>query len=466
MQVYNYLAQKVNGNIQIHTTGCELCISDACKFASTINPDEKAIVFGTCSFIEDRERENEIILRLLKKAYPDHKVYVIGCDVDYKSEKFTEVADVLLKNKEVREIINCRESNEMVITENDMDSCIYVKVQDGCSHKCTFCIINQLRNEPYSVPYDIIVDDVKKQMAEKGTTKIALAGTELTTYYDKEKGYHLTDMLEHLIQDVPEIERIIMNAFDPQPKETENMIRLVAKYPKIFVPHMLLATQSGCDTILKAMGRRHNVERLRYLHKVADECGVTLGWDVIVGFPGETEELFMETYNLMKELHPFSQTLFMYSAREGTPAASMPDQVPEEIKAERLKRITELKYENACKYKDSFKNYVDYTEEELFFNQCTNNKLNAIKILQDENGEEMYLDMFDDDAVVKFILNPPENTVVHVKFDTEREIESGIMINLFKHLAQRVPLVVHIPKDFDYDVKFFEKCYQCIIKVD
>ena len=460
------MVQRVNGNIQVHTTGCELCVYDACKFASTLNPDEKAIVFNTCSFVEDREIENRMISRLLRKAYPDHKMYIIGCDVNYHKDYFDGIADVLMTNEEVREIIESRDIKDVVVNENDIDPCIYIKVQDGCSHKCTFCIINQLRSHPYSVPYDTIVKDIKAQMKEKGCDKIALAGTELTTYYDKEKGYHLSDMIEHLIQDVPGIKRIIMNAFDPQPVETEKMIRLVGKYPKIFIPHVILAAQSGSDTILKAMGRRHNVERLRYLHKVADECGVTLGWDVIVGFPGETEELFMETYNLMKELHPFSQTLFQYSRRTGTPAASMPNQVPEEVKAERLHRIYALKYENAVKYSEAFKNYVAYTEEESTFNQSTYNKMKAIEYLLNEDGQEVYLDIFDEDAVVNFLKEPHDKTILHINFDMNRFAESGIMVNFIKQMFKGLPFVVHVPKTFNEDISLFEKYYQCIVKVD
>ena len=103
------MVQRVNGNIQVHTTGCELCVYDACKFASTLNPDEKAIVFNTCSFVEDREIENLMISRLLRKAYPDHKMYIIGCDVNYHKDYFDGIADVLMTNEEVREIIESRD---------------------------------------------------------------------------------------------------------------------------------------------------------------------------------------------------------------------------------------------------------------------------------------------------------------------------------------------------------------------
>lgn len=463
MLLYDFSFYKINNNISIYTTGCELCIYDACKFAGTLDLSEKAIVFNTCSFIKDREIENKLLLNILKKVYPDRKLYVLGCDVDYQRDYYDKIADVTHTNMELRDIIAKNSVVNMTINEHDKHPSIYVKIQDGCHNRCTYCIIHKLRGTPMSVPYDTIVEEVKTQMKLKGYDKVVLGGTEFTTYYDSKYNYTFTQMLEHLIHDVKGIKRIVLNGFDPHHEETEKIIRLVGKYPEVFVPHVILSTQSACDTILKAMGRRHNVDRLRYLHQVAEECGVSLGWDIIVGFPGETEELFMETYRNMQELHPFSRTLFSYSPREGTPAFKFPNQIPEEVKAERVRRLQELRYTNSLKYNSQYNNYNEYIENDGTINQCKENKRKALEILSN-GGKETYLDIFNTEEIVDFLKELHYNEIVHVNYDTNRELESGIIINLIKQLYKGLPLIVHVPSDFKENPDIFEKCYQCIIR--
>lgn len=473
MRLFNYTPQMLGDNIQIHTIGCEASMSDAYNFACTLPKDEKAIVFNTCSFIEDRSIESQMLTRVLHKAYPDHKMYVLGCDVNLNKPKF-EQDMTLCTNEDVTKQICHREILENVKVKSHLDNAslheedpsINIKVQDGCSHRCTYCIINQLRNKPYSVPYNELVDLIKEQIkARPHYKKVVLCGTEIATYYDETTGYKLSDVLKHLIQDIPSIRRIVLTAIDPATKESEEIIKVIGSNERYFVPYILIGAQCGSDTILRAMKRRHNVERLRYIHKLAKEYGVTVGWDMIIGFPGETDELFNETVELMKELKPLTHNIFMYSDREGTPASKFPNKVP---KATLLKRDTFVHNLMCQYYKEApSKAYDEYYDSTGKDKQINFNRQEALKMLT-ENEDEIFLDLLNEDDVAKFIKAPPENTIVHVRYDMERDVECEIMIYFLTGYVRGVPIVLHVPREFvdRYNVKEFEEVFLCIVVVD
>ena len=269
-ELNDYIGYNLNKYIQVHTTGCILCISDALKFAGKLNQMEKAIVFNTCSFIENREIENKTLLNILRKAYPDYKLYILGCDVNYQKDYYAKIGDVVLTNEEVRNIIK-GDYEYKPVKDNTRDQTIYIKIQDGCYYDCTYCIIHKLRGQPFSIPYDEILSTIKRQIKETNCTNIVLGATEFTNYYDTKYDFTITKMLQQLIKDCPEITSISFSEFDPGHKETENMIKLIGKYPDIFNHHLILGVQSASNTILKRMKRRHTVERLKYLHNLAEE---------------------------------------------------------------------------------------------------------------------------------------------------------------------------------------------------
>ena len=470
MRLFNYNCQMLGDNIQIHTIGCEASMSDAYNFACTLPQDQKAIVFSTCSFIEDRSIESVMLTRILMKAYPDYKMYIIGCDVNLDKNKY-DYCDNVYRNEDVAQIIKNRKILEDVRIKGVIPDCtenpiINIKVQDGCNFRCTYCIINKLRNKPYSVPYNELVRLIKEQIKTRPNYHtVVLSGTEVTSYYDEETGYHMSDVLRHLIKDIPEVKRITLSAIDPQPKEAEEIIKVVSSSDK-FIKYILLGVQSGSDVILKLMKRRHNVNRVRQLHKLAKDLGVTLGWDIIIGFPGETEELFMETYNLMAELQPFTQNIFMYSDREGTEATQMNNKVPKDVQIHRDRMVHELmfKYSQENSYFNSFSEYAD---EAVRHEQTDVNRQRALEIMLEDETEH-WLDIFDEDAVASFIKERPENTIIHIKYDMERDVESEIIIDFFKYFMRGIPLIVHVPEEFTrkYNVKDFENKFHCIIKVD
>lgn len=459
MRIFNYLYQHINDNIQIHTNGCDICIYDARKFANTLPKDEKAIVYNTCSVFGIREIENKLLINLLKTTYPDYKLYILGCDVNNHPENYNQYENTYT-NEDIKNVIEVDNIDDSVKTNEEL---IYVKIQDGCPHKCSFCIINQLRSNPYSVPYKRIVQTIRQQIVGVNNPRIELAGTELTTYYDEESGYNLVDALHHLLEDIPEIGRITMTSIDPQPKVTEDLIKLVGTHKDKFVPYLLLAVQSGSDKILKLMNRRHNVERIRELHKIAEDYGVSLGWDIIVGFPDESEEDFEKTYDLMMELKPLTQTIFMYSPREGTPAAIMDNQIPQEIKQERLDKLRKAVKSYSCKETYGFNPYAEYTEELEKYSPCEVNKKKLYNLMTNDHAIDYDVDLMDVNSIAYALKNADDLTTIYVDFIPEKALECEIYINFFKEFIPGIPIVVSFPKDYEIDFNEFEKVYHCIV---
>lgn len=455
MHIFNYLYQHINDNIQIHTNGCDICIYDARKFANTLPKDEKAIVYNTCSVFGIRELENKLILELLQKTYPDYKLYVLGCDVNNNPENYQKY-DNVYPNEEVQKTIEKDNIEDSVQTNEPL---IYIKVQDGCPHNCSFCIINKLRSNPYSVPYKRIVETVTQQVT--AGSRVEIAGTELTTYFDKETGYNLVDMLSHLIEDVPNIGRITLTSVDPHPQLTRDLIKLVGLHRDKFVPHLTLAVQSGSDKILKLMNRRHTVAEVKELHELADFYKVSLGWDIIVGFPGETELDFLDTYCLMSKLQPLTQTIFAFSPRKGTPAYDMPDQVPDEEKECRLNLLKTMMKEYVTKDK-GFDSYAEYTEELTRYEQLSYIKRKILQMSCYEIIKERDVDLNNVDSIVEAIKTADKFTVLKMKFIPEKAIECEIYINFLKEFIPDVPVMVIMPKDYEENLNEFEKVYHCV----
>ena len=472
MRLFNHNCQMLGDNIQIHSIGCEASMSDTYNFACTLPLDKKAIVFGTCSFIEDRSMESIMLTDILHRAYPDHDLYIIGCDVNNHKEVFNAFPNVYT-NEEVKVRISDRKIISGIkikgLTDEIEDRIIMIKVQDGCQFKCSYCIINKLRNKPYSVPYKEIVNLIKEQIEMKPNySKIVLCGTEISSYKDEETGYTIANVLRNLVQDVPEAKRITLSAVDPHPKETLEMLDIIAENKDKYIPYLLLGVQSGSDTILKAMKRRHNVEEIRAIHSKAKKLGITLGWDIIVGFPGETNKLFNETYDLMKELQPFTQNIFIYSDREGTVASTMNNKISKNVKILRDRMLHELIEEYAIN-NPAFKPYDEYAEEFAKYEQVKVNRQRALEIMFNEfDSREMWVGILDREQVADLIKNRPENTLIHVTYDMERDVECEIIINFLKNVLRGFPLIVHAPYEFadKYNVKDFEKLFHCIVVLE
>lgn len=455
----NYSYQKLGENIQIHTTGCDIAVYDSRKFANKLPKDEKAIVYYACSVFNERETENKLILELLSSAYPDYKIYALGCDIQNNKEMYKEFCNQYNIYQVLDMIPTVDEDN--VINGADI---LPIKVQDGCMWNCSYCIIGKLRNKPFSLPYSEIVKNLKLELSSKSTLNVEICGTEITSYNDKESGFNITQLLENIIKDFPQIKRLTIGALDPGSTEVENIIDIVSQHSDIMLPHIQLATQSGSDTILKLMRRRHNMKRIKNIMEYASSKNISVGWDIIVGFPNETEELFQETLESIKELKPYSHTLFKYSARKGTEAYGMDNQIPEEIKEQRYNIVRNLldnlkRDEGIAK---SFKIYADSLED----NRNKTSSMADMSYYELINTwNNVFLDIFNLKDLSYFIRNGNRDDLVHIKFIPEKAFECAVYINFIKTFMEGQSLLIHFKDNCDnfvndlkinYPHKYFE----------
>ena len=194
---------------------------------------------------------------------------------------------------------------------------ISIKIQDGCSNKCSYCVINKLRNNPHSLSYNNILNQIPNKKVE-----IELYGTEICYYYDKDCNKNIIDLLESLLQNKPNITSISLSSIDPSSPLIFDLIKFIGNNSKI-IPHITLAVQSGSNKIIKDMNRHYDSERIKDIHNYAKEFNVSIGWELIIGFPTETDILFNETRELFNLLKPINNTIFKYSPRENTPSFNM-----------------------------------------------------------------------------------------------------------------------------------------------
>ena len=224
-----------------------------------------------------------------------------------------------------------------------------IKVQDGCNQFCSYCIIPYARGRVRSRKIDSIIKEIE-QIAQKGIKEVVITGIHLASYgKDFEENIGLIDLLEE-INKVDGIVRIRLGSLEPKIITEEFMQRLI-KLEKI-CHHFHLSLQSGCDNTLKRMNRKYTTEEFKEivqrLRRYYDD--VILTTDIIVGFPGETEEDFETTYNYLKKINFYKMHVFPYSPRKGTVAAKMPDQIQGDVKEKRSKKLIELSNENQKQY--------------------------------------------------------------------------------------------------------------------
>lgn len=324
---------------------------------------EKADVYviNTCSVTNVADKKSRQMLHRAKKRNPDSIVVAAGCYVQTKQEeaRLDDAVDIIIGNNKKQDLISAieafekdRSHSEAVIEINHIQpyeslhmtktaehTRAFIKVQDGCNQFCSYCIIPYARGRVRSRPFADVLDEVKT-LAANGYQEIVLSGIHLSSY-----GVDIGETLLHLILEAAGIEgikRIRLGSLEPG-IVTEEFVSELAKTEKI-CPHFHLSLQSGCDHTLKRMNRAYTTEEYtrscELLRNYFEHPAITT--DVIVGFPGETEEEFLTTKAYLKEIHFYEMHVFKYSKREGTKAAVMPDQVPEQIKAERSEALLAL----------------------------------------------------------------------------------------------------------------------------
>ena len=357
------------------TLGCKLNYAETSSYERALLKEgcfeavpwsEGADVFlvNTCSVTEHSDKKSRNIIRKLHKISPEADIVVTGCYAQLKRaeieaiEGVTKVFGAEEKSLIVPYIRGI--SSEKQAQQDEIGRRItffpafssgertrsFLKVQDGCDYKCAYCTVPYARGESRNIPIAEIIPQAE-QIAEQGIVEIVLTGVN-TGDFGKSTGENFFDLIRAL-DSVQGIERYRISSIEPN-LLTEEMLDWMARDTNKFLPHFHIPLQSGSDTILSQMGRRYDTaafaSKIAYIRKALEGPGrlpVFIGIDVIVGFPGETDELFMETYNFLKDVvKPSFIHIFPYSRREGTPAAERKDQVQDSIKTERVKMLEEL----------------------------------------------------------------------------------------------------------------------------
>jgi len=348
--------------VAFHTLGCKLNFAETSTIARTltdagyqkVNFDEPAKVYiiNTCSVTENADKECKLHVKRATKANPDGLVAIIGCYAQLKPEEISSIAgvDLVLGAKEKFNILSYLDDLEKSESYAQIHSCeideadffvgsysigdrtrAFLKVQDGCDYKCTYCTIPLARGISRSDTIDNVVANAK-EIAARDIKEIVLTGVNIGDYGKGEFGnkkheHTFLDLISELDK-VEGIERIRISSIEPNLLKDES-IELVSK-SRSFVPHFHIPLQSGSDELLKKMKRRYLTKlynnRVNKIREVMPDAAI--GVDVIVGFPGETEELFMETYNFLNDLPISYLHVFTYSERENTEAADMQGAVP------------------------------------------------------------------------------------------------------------------------------------------
>ena len=337
---------------------------------------EKADVYviNTCSVTNMADRKSRQMLHRAKKLNPDAAVVAAGCYVQTKEDeaKCDEAIDILIGNNQKKELVERLDAffagrgekveavvdinhekqafEELTLDHAAEHTRAFIKVQDGCNQFCSYCIIPFARGRVRSRKMEDVLNEIKG-LAKSGYKEVVLTGIHLSSY-GVDTGETLLSLIEH-VHEIEGIERIRLGSLEPR-IVTEDFAKRLSELTKI-CPHFHLSLQSGCDSVLKRMNRRYDTAEYEagcdLLRKYFTHPAITT--DVIVGFPGETEEEFKITEEYLKKIHFYEMHIFKYSVREGTKAAVMPDQVPEQKKTERSNILLSLEK----KMSEEFRNY-------------------------------------------------------------------------------------------------------------
>jgi len=342
-------------DIKFISLGCRLNALEAEKIKEMLTKAgcERAIIVNTCTVTGEAERQSKQAIRKLARENPDMPLFVTGCAATRAPEDFTALAGVtkVVVNKDKMDISAYKVEERKAQSEGNEVTTVpllstlqslskgLVQIQNGCNHACAYCIVSRLRGRNVSFPYEHISDNARA-LAENGYGEIVLTGVDIAGYQD------LSGLCKKLLADIPALRRLRLSSLDPG-VDLRPIADIMNNDPRM-LSHMHLSMQSGSDTILACMGRRHNAQIVRDLVHYADR--VTFSWDLICGFPGETPELFEETCALIKELKPIRLHAFPFSPRPGTPAATMPGQVDKAESKRRVSVAIELARENMLEF--------------------------------------------------------------------------------------------------------------------
>lgn len=353
----------LKNTIDIITLGCRLNTyeSEVMREHAQSNGLENTIIINTCAVTNEAERSSRQSIRRAKKANPTAKIIVTGCSAQINPTLYKEMpeVDLVLGNQEkmlresfvfdpqkntqeatvrVDNIMEIKETAHHLISGFENQVRAFIQIQNGCDHRCTFCTIPYGRGNNRSVPMGEILQQVKK-LIQNGCQEIVFTGVDITGYGSNLPGNPtLGQMTKRILAQVPDLKRLRLSSVDPVEID-DDLFHLIQHEPRL-MPHMHISLQAGDDMVLKRMKRRHlRQDAIDFCNKVRElRPDVVFGADIIAGFPTETDDMFQNTLNLVRDCQLTYLHIFPYSARKETPAARMP-QVPMSVRKERAAQL-------------------------------------------------------------------------------------------------------------------------------
>ncbi len=341
-------------SIEVVTFGCRLNTyeSEVMKQHAADAGLSDTIIFNTCAVTAQAEKQARQAIRRARRENPAARIVVTGCAAQVRPDQFTGMQEVnaVIGNQEkmtaapyltldseraqVNDIMSVKETASHLVASFDGRARAFIQVQNGCDHRCTFCIIPYGRGNSRSVPMGEIVTQVRT-LVESGYNEIVFTGVDVSDYGKDLPGTPtLGQMMRRVLAAVPELKRLRLSSIDAVEVD-EDLYRLIAEEPRL-MPHLHVSLQAGDDMVLKRMKRRHlRADIIDFCERVrAMRPDMVFGADIIAGFPTETDAMFENTRALINEVGLTYLHVFPYSARPGTPAAKMP-QVKSELRKER-----------------------------------------------------------------------------------------------------------------------------------
>ncbi len=321
--------------VEVINFGCRLNIAEGEAIREAADGAQDMIIINSCAVTQEAERQARQAIRRAARNNPDARIIVTGCAADVSGAQFTGMKEVsaVIANREKGKASSyglSRETLARPAVSGAGHARAFIEVQNGCDHRCTFCIIPFGRGDSRSIPAGAVIDAVKMAV-ERGQQEIILTGVDLTSYGPDLPGSPtLGQLVERILTHVPALKRLRLSSLDSIEID-DRLFDLITGEARL-MPHVHLSLQSGDDMILKRMKRRHNrAEAVAIVERIKSKRPeIAIGADIIAGFPTETHAMFANSVALIKDCDITFAHIFPYSPRHGTPAAKMP-QLPRDI---------------------------------------------------------------------------------------------------------------------------------------
>jgi len=339
---------------ELITLGCRLNIAESETMRALAGDADDLVIVNSCAVTGEAVRQTRKAIRRAHRERPDARIVVTGCAAQIDPAMFAAMPEVsqVIGNREkmraesffapekvrVSDIMTVRETAPHLATSFAEHARAFVEVQNGCDHRCTFCIIPYGRGNSRSAPAGAVIDRIKA-LADSGYREIVLTGVDVTSYGPDLPGApSLGDLVERILHHVPELPRLRLSSLDSV--EIDDRLFDLIVHEQRVMPHLHLSLQAGDDMILKRMKRRHSRNQAIELvaRMKAARPDIAIGADIIAGFPTETEAMFANSLKLVDECDIVFGHIFPYSPRTGTPAACMPQVETHKIR-ERAQRL-------------------------------------------------------------------------------------------------------------------------------